>query len=89
MQVLRRFTTRSGFCSPPNLVNSQPQARTHIHFELGACRGLLSREYLGTARTLLLVARNMTVETISERLRAFAEAYDRRTERALLADAAG
>ena len=77
------------FCSPPILVSGQPHERTHMNFELGAYGGdMLSKECLGTARTLLRVARNMTNRTIADRLRALAEDYERQAEKASLADAA-
>ena len=77
------------FCSPPIVVSSQPHERTHMHLELGAYGGhMLGKECLGTARTLLRVARNMTDRTIADRLRALAEDYERRAEKASLADAA-
>jgi hypothetical protein len=60
-----------------------------MHFELKRCGGdMLSKEYLGTARTWLRVARNVTDRTIAHRLKASAEDYERRTEKAPLADAA-
>ena len=42
---------------------------------------MLSKEYLETARTLLRVARNMTDETVADRLKALAEDYERRGQR--------
>ena len=60
-----------------------------MNFELGAYGGdMLSKECLGTGRTLLRVARNMTNRTIADRLRALAEDYERQAEKASLADAA-
>jgi len=47
---------------------------------------MLSREYLETARTLLRIARNMTDQTIADRLRALAEDYERRAEKASRTD---
>ena len=41
-----------------------------------------SKEYLNTARTLLRVARNMTDQTIADRLKVLAENYERRAEQA-------
>ena len=49
---------------------------------------MLSKEYLNTARTLLRVAQNMTDQTIADRLKALAEDYERRAEKASHADAA-
>jgi len=49
---------------------------------------MLSKEYLDTARTLLRVARNMTDQTIANRLKALAADYERRAEQASHADAA-
>lgn len=49
---------------------------------------MVSKEYLGTARTLLRVARNMTDQTIASRLKALAEEYERRAQKAELADSA-
>jgi len=43
---------------------------------------MLSKEYLDRARTLLRVARNMTDQTIADRLQALAEGYERRAEKA-------
>jgi hypothetical protein len=47
---------------------------------------MLSKEYLGTARTLLRIARKMTDQTIADRLKALAEHYERRGEKAVLAE---
>lgn len=47
---------------------------------------MLSKEYVETARTLLRIARNMTDETIVDRLRALAADYERRAEKASGAD---
>jgi hypothetical protein len=41
---------------------------------------MLSKECLNTARTLLRVARNMTDQTIANRLKVLAENYERRAE---------
>jgi hypothetical protein len=49
---------------------------------------MLSKEYLETALTLLRVARNMTDQTIADRLKALAEGCERRAEKAPLADMA-
>ena len=48
-----------------------------------------SEQYLKTARTLARVARNMADQAIADRLRALAEDYERRSEQASLAGAAG
>jgi hypothetical protein len=48
---------------------------------------MLSEEYFETARTLLRIARNMTDQTIADRLRALAEDYERRAEKASRTDA--
>jgi hypothetical protein len=48
---------------------------------------MLSKEYFETARTLLRIARNMTDQTIAGRLRALAEDYERRAEKASRTDA--
>ena len=48
---------------------------------------MLSKEYFETARTLLRIARNMTDQTIADRLRALAEDYERRAEKVSRADA--
>lgn len=48
---------------------------------------MLSKEYFETARTLLRIARNMTDQTIADRLRALAEDYERRTEKTSRTDA--
>jgi hypothetical protein len=49
---------------------------------------MVSKEYLDTARTLLRIARNMTDQTIASRLKALAEDYERRAEKAELAESA-
>jgi hypothetical protein len=49
---------------------------------------MLSKEYLNTAQTLRRVARNMTDQTIANRLKILAEDYERRAEKASLADSA-
>jgi hypothetical protein len=49
---------------------------------------MLSKEYLNTARTLLRVAQNMTDQTIADRLKALAEDYERRAEKASHSDSA-
>ena len=43
---------------------------------------MLSKEYLQTAQTLFRVARNMADQTVADRLKALAEDYERRAERA-------
>jgi hypothetical protein len=43
---------------------------------------MLSKEYLNTARTLLRVSQSMTDQTIADRLKALAEDYERRAEKA-------
>jgi hypothetical protein len=45
------------------------------------------RQYLETARTLLRTAKTMTDRTIAGRLKALAEDYQRRAEKASRADA--
>ena len=49
---------------------------------------MLSKEYLATARTLFREARTMTDPRISSQLKALAEDYERRAERASHVDAA-
>jgi hypothetical protein len=46
------------------------------------------KEYLETARTLLQTAKTMSDQVIADRLRALAEDYERRAEKATHADAA-
>lgn len=46
------------------------------------------KEYLAAARTLLRAARTMTDSAIAGQLKALADDYERRAERASLADAA-
>ena len=48
---------------------------------------MLSMEYFETARTLLRIARDMTDQPIADRLKALAADYERRAEKASLADA--
>jgi hypothetical protein len=53
------------------------------------CGGkMLSKEYLDTARTLLRVALTMTDQQVAGKLKALAEDYERRAEKAAHADAA-
>ena len=49
---------------------------------------MLSKEYLDTARTLLRVAKNMTDQTVADRLKALAEDYERRAHQASRVDVA-
>lgn len=49
---------------------------------------MVSKEYLDTARTLLHVAGNMTDQTIASRLKALAEDYERRAQKAEFAETA-
>jgi hypothetical protein len=49
---------------------------------------MISKEYLETARTLLRAAQNMTDGRIAGQLKALAEDYERRAEKAAHADAA-
>jgi hypothetical protein len=49
---------------------------------------MLSKEYLATARTLLRAAQTMTDPRVSGQLKALAEDYERRAEKASHADAA-
>ena len=46
------------------------------------------KEYLKTAQTLLRTAKTMTDQAIAAQLRALADDYERRTEKASLDDAA-
>jgi hypothetical protein len=53
------------------------------------CGGeMLSKEYLETARTILRAAQTMTDEHVAGQLKALAEDYERRAEKAAHADAA-
>jgi hypothetical protein len=53
------------------------------------CGGeMLSKEYLDTARTILRAAQTMTDQHIAAQLKALAEDYERRAEKAARADAA-
>jgi hypothetical protein len=47
-----------------------------------------SREYLNTARTILRAAQTMTDRHVADQLKALAEDYERRAEKAAHADAA-
>ena len=49
---------------------------------------MLSKEYLATARSLLRAAQTMTDPRVSGQLKALAEDYERRAEKASHADAA-
>jgi hypothetical protein len=49
---------------------------------------MLSKEYLDTARTILRAAQTMTDEHVASQLKALAEDYERRAEKAAPADAA-
>jgi hypothetical protein len=49
---------------------------------------MVSKEYLSTARTLLGIAKNMTDQTIADRLKGLAEDYERRARKAGLAESA-
>ena len=49
---------------------------------------MVSKEYLGIARTLLRIARNMTDQTIANRLKALAEDHERRAQKAEIAESA-
>ena len=48
---------------------------------------MLSKEYLETARTILRAAQTMTDQRVASQLRALAEDYERRAEKAVRADA--
>jgi hypothetical protein len=50
---------------------------------------MLSTQYLETARTLFRVARSMADQTVANRLKALAEDYERRAEKASCSGAAG
>ena len=77
------------FGLPPNPVNSQQSKRTHMHFELVDCGGdMLSKQFSETARTLFRVAETMTDGSVAGQLRALAEDYERRAEKAAHGDAA-
>jgi hypothetical protein len=70
-------------------VNAGQFDRTYMRlWRMMAELTMVSEEYLGTARTLLRVARNMTDQTIANRLKALAEEYERRAQKAELADSA-
>jgi hypothetical protein len=64
---------------PRGLVNLQHPQRANMHFELDEHRG-------DSAQTLRRVARNMAGQTIVDRLEAVANDYERRAEKASLAD---
>jgi hypothetical protein len=49
---------------------------------------MLSKQYLATARTILRAAQTMTDEHVAGQLKALAENYERRAEKAAYADAA-
>lgn len=49
---------------------------------------MLSKEYLDTARTILRAAREMTDQHAVDRLKALAENYERRAEKAVRTDPA-
>jgi hypothetical protein len=49
---------------------------------------MLSKEYLETARTILRAAQTMTDQHVAGKLKALAEDYERRAEKAAHADAA-
>jgi hypothetical protein len=49
---------------------------------------MLSKEYLETTRTLVRLARNMSDQTIADRLKALAEDYERRAESASRSESA-
>jgi hypothetical protein len=49
---------------------------------------MLSKQYLDTARTILQAAETMTDERVAGQLKALAEDYKRRAEKAAHADAA-
>lgn len=48
---------------------------------------MVSKEYFNTAQTLLRVAKNMTDQTIANRLMALASNYESRAQKADLAEA--
>ena len=48
----------------------------------------MSKQYLGIARTLLRIARNLTDQTIASRLKALAEDHERRAQKAEIAESA-
>src|ERR1700759_592644 len=77
------------FCSPPHFVNSYTPECAHIHLDHDDFGGdMVSKEYLETARTLLRAAENMTDPRVAGQLKALAEDYERRAEKAAHADAA-
>lgn len=49
---------------------------------------MISKEYLHTAQTLLRIAKNMTDQTIANRLMALANDYESRAQKADLAETA-
>jgi hypothetical protein len=58
-------------------------------FELWNCGGdMLSKEYSDTAQTILRAAQTMTDQYVAGKLKALAEDYERRAEKAARADAA-
>jgi hypothetical protein len=77
------------FGLPPNPVNSHQPEGAHMRLELGDCGGdMRSKEYLDTAQTLLRAAQTMSDRSIACQLKALAEDYERRAEKAARADAA-
>jgi hypothetical protein len=51
-------------------------------------RFMVSKEYMGTARTLLRIAKDMTDQAMADRLKTLADDYERRGRRADLAESA-
>lgn len=69
-----------------SVIGCRSTALSRSNWECGG--EMLSKEYLDTARTILQAAQTMTDEHVAGRLKALAEDYKRRAEKAAHADAA-
>jgi hypothetical protein len=83
------YGTDKRLCNSPirlSVIGSSSTALCRSNWDCGG--EMLSKEYLDTARTILRVAQTMTDQYVVDKLKALAEDYERRAEKAAHADAA-
>src|SRR5258705_6155058 len=83
------YGTAVRLCNGPVHVSVIGWSSTALCGSRWDCGGeMLSKEYLDTARTILRAAQTMTDQHVAGQLKALAEDYERRGEKAAHADAA-
>jgi hypothetical protein len=88
-RLKRMYGTDEPLCNGPVPLSVIAWSSTALCGSSWDCGGeMLSKEYLDTARTILRAAQTMTDRNVAGQLKALAEDYERRAEKAAHADAA-